>query len=86
MIGGFKTIAGRWREHVDAAKLDRLPRDEQARAMLMFYAGFAASLQAGMEIADYPEEEAMRYLSALHAEARQVEALAERLVTGVQSS
>jgi hypothetical protein len=83
----FMTIAGRWEQHVQASGLDkRLPRREQALAMLMFYAGFSASLDAGLEIAEFPEGEAMQLLSALHNEVKQVQAMAERLLGGGLSS
>ena len=56
----FLTIAGRWRQHVEASGIDKaLPRREQGLAMLMFYAGFSAALDAGLEVAEFPEDEAM---------------------------
>ena len=78
----FMTIAGRWRHHVEASGLHVLPRPELARCMLMFYAGFSAALDAGLEVAEFEEEEAMRLLSALHREVEQLEAVASRLASG----
>ena len=79
----FLTIAGRWQQHVKASGIDKaLPTREQGLAMLMFYAGFSASLDATMEVADFPEDQAMELLSALHAEVKQVEAMAARLLGG----
>jgi hypothetical protein len=81
------TIAGRWKQHVQASGIDRtLPRREQALAMLMFYAGFAASLEAGLELAELPEEEAAQLLQLLHTEVKQVEAMASHLVSGRPAS
>lgn len=83
----FLTIAGRWRQHVAASGLDKaLPKREQSLAMMMFYAGFSAALDAGLEVADYPEDEAMQLLAALHTEVKQIEALATRVFNGVQPS
>lgn len=77
----FLTIAGRWKQHTEVSGLNKaLPRREQALAMMMFYAGFSAALEATVELADFEEEDAMRLLSALHAEKDQVTSLAERLL------
>jgi hypothetical protein len=77
----FRSIAGRWRDHVAASGIDKsLPRTEQALAMMMFYAGFAASLEAGVEVAQFPEAEAVQLLEALHQEAKMIEALAASLL------
>lgn len=73
----FRTIAGRWREHAKAAGLEQLPRAEQAKAMLMFYAGFGAALDASIELADFHEIEAMHMLSSLHKEVKLVATAAE---------
>jgi len=86
--GEFLTIAGRWQQHVAASGLDtKLPRREQGLAMLMFYAGFSASLEATMQVAEFPEDQAMQLLAALHKEVQQVEAMATRILggTGFQS-
>jgi hypothetical protein len=65
----FLTIAGRWRQHVQAGGLDKvMPKEQQRFAMLMFYAGFGAALEAANEVAAFPEGEAMQLLSALHQE------------------
>jgi hypothetical protein len=78
----FLTIAGRWRQHVEASGIDKaLPRREQGLAMLMFYAGFSAALDAGLEVAEFPEDEAMQLLSAMHTEVKQVEAMATRVLS-----
>lgn len=83
----FPTIAGRWKQHVEASGIDKaLPRREQSLAMLMFYAGFSAALDATMEVADFPELDAMQLLSAMHTEVKQVEAMATRVLGGVQPS
>ena len=77
----FLTIAGRWREHVKASGIDKaLPKREQGLAMMMFYAGFSAALDAGLEVAELPEDEAMQLLSAMHTEVQQVEALDRKSV------
>ncbi len=79
----FLTIAGRWRQHVEASGIDKsLPRSEQALAMLMFYAGFSAALDANLEIAEFSEAEAMQLLSALHTEVQQIEAMATHMLGG----
>lgn len=49
--------------------------------MLMFYAGFSAALDAGLEVAEFPEDEAMQLLSAMHTEVKQVEAMATRVLS-----
>ena len=49
--------------------------------MLMFYAGFSAALDAGLEAAEFPEDEAMQLLSAMHTEVKQVEAMATRVLS-----
>jgi len=79
----FLTIAGRWKQHVQASGIDKaLPRREQVLAMLMFYAGFSASLDATLEVAQFDEAEAVQLLEALRTEVRQVEAMATRIVGG----
>jgi hypothetical protein len=78
----FLTIAGRWKQHVAASGMDALPRGEQTRCMLMFYAGFSAALDANMEVAEFEEEDAMRLLTALHNEVQQIEAMATRMTGG----
>ena len=83
----FRTIAGRWRQHVEASGIDKaLPKREQGLAMLMFYAGFSAALDAGLEVAEFPEDEAMQLLPAMHTEVKQIEALAARILGGAQPS
>lgn len=78
----FKTIAGRWREHVAASGMDKLPRREQALAMMMFYAGFSAALDANLEVAEFPEAEAMQLFAAMHKEVQMLEAVATRVFAG----
>lgn len=68
----FLTISGRWKQHAQAAGLDQRPREEQAKAMLLFFAGFSAALDATMEIAELDELEAMRMLSCMHEEVKLV--------------
>lgn len=83
----FLTIAGRWRQHVDASGIDKaLSKRELDLAMLMFYAGFSASLDAGLEVSEFPEDEAMQLLTALHTEVKQVEAMVSRILGGTQPS
>lgn len=88
MSGGqFRTVSGRWKDHVAASGIDKtLPRREQAMAMLMFYAGFSAALDAAREIADYSDDDAVALLQGLEREIMQVEALASRVVAGVTPS
>lgn len=79
----FRTIAGRWRDHVAASGIDKaLPKREQALAMMMFYAGVAAALEAGMEVAQFPEAEAVQLLQDLQNEVKMVESLAVKLLGG----
>lgn len=79
----FLTIAGRWKHLVTASGIDKaLPRKEQGLAMLTFYAEFSAALDAAMEVAAFEEDEAMQLLDALRTEAKQVEALASRILGG----
>ena len=79
----FLSIAGRWREHVRISGLDKaLPSRELSLAMMMFYAGFSASLDAGVEIAEFPDDEALGLLSALHHEVKQVQAVVDRVGAG----
>ncbi|HYE39910.1 MAG TPA: hypothetical protein VEB23_08260 [Ramlibacter sp.] len=83
----FLTIAGRWRQHVELTGLDKVvDKETLQRLMLMFYAGFTACQEAQMEIAAYPENEAMQLMSALMSEGQQVSAMAERVVTGQRPS
>ena len=79
----FSTIAGRWRQHVAASGIDKaLPRREQGLAMLMFYAGFAAALDAAIEVAEFPEDEAVQLLTALRREVIHMESLASSVLGG----
>lgn len=82
MSGGqFLTIAGRWKQHVAASGMDKsLPQREQGLAMLMFYAGFSAALDASLEVAQFPEAEAVQLLQALTTEVQQIEAIAARVL------
>lgn len=78
----FQTIAGRWKQHVAASGIDKsLSKRELGMAMLMFFAGFSAALDATLEASDYPEETAMQFLQAMHTEVEQVEAMATRAFT-----
>ncbi len=75
----FMTIAGRWRQHVAASGLDKsLSRRDQSLAMLMFYAGFSASLEAALELADLDidDDTGAKLLEALRREADHVAAAA----------
>ena len=81
------TIAGRWRQCLQASGMDKtMPRREQSLAMLTFYAGFSAALEASLEISDLPEAEAVQILQALHVEVKQVEGLASRILGGITPS
>lgn len=83
MSGGqFLTIAGRWKQHVAASGMCSLPKREQSLAMLMFYAGFSAALDANLEVAEFPEAEAVQLLQALSTEVQQIEAIAARVLGG----
>lgn len=83
MSAQFLTVAGRWKQHVAASGIDKvLPRKEQALALMMFYAGFSAALDAAMEVAAFEETEAVQLLQALRTEVQQVEAMATRLIGG----
>lgn len=79
----FLTVAGRWKQHVQESGIDKaLPRREQGLAMLMFYAGFSAALEAALEVAAFEEAEGVQLLQALRTEVQQVEAMAARLLGG----
>ena len=79
----FLTIAGRWKQHVAASGIDKaLPTKVQALAMLMFYAGFSAALDASIEVADFPEDEAVQLLAALSREVKHMESLASSVLGG----
>lgn len=81
----FLTIAGRWRQHAAAGGIEqRLSNRDQALAMMMFYAGFSAALDAALELAEYPEGEAMQLMMALSKEVQQVESMAAQLLSGAQ--
>lgn len=85
--GQFLSIAGRWQQHVKATGIDKtLPRKELGLAMLMFYAGFSAALDATAETADYPEGEAVQLLSLMHTEVQQLAGVAELMTSGTLPS
>lgn len=77
--GGILGAVGRWRQSA-AVLAGALGPREQALAQAMYYAGFAAALEAMNEIADRPEDEAMQLLSGLHAEMAKIKAAAELAV------
>ena len=54
----------------------------QGLAMMTFYAGFAACLEATLELGDRPDDEAQRLLAALHHEMAMVRGVAERAMSG----
>lgn len=65
----FKTIAGRWKEHAAASQLDlHLSKKDQTMALMMFFAGFGAALDATVEAAEFPEDEAIAILELLQEE------------------
>lgn len=66
----FRTVAGRWKHASEVSGLaSKLPKAELTLAMMMFYAGFQASMEAFMEIADnYSEEDGAGIMQLLHEE------------------
>lgn len=82
----FLTIAGRWKRNAAISGIDKFPRKEQALAMMMFYAGFSAALEANLEIAEFPEDEAVQLMQALDTEVKQIEAMATHLFSGRPAS
>ena len=78
--GVFLTMAGRWAHNVKVSGLDQLPRAEQARALLMFVAGFSAALEATTELAAFEEADALRMLESLHAEVKLIATTGAALV------
>lgn len=83
--GQFMTIAGRWRKHEEILK--HLPKRERALAMMMFYAGFSASLEAGLELAEIDDDaECVRLLQCMHEEVKMVEAMAVRVMAEIVPS
>ena len=84
--GEFLTIAGRWKHAAKVSGMDKLPRGEQALAMMMFYAGFSASLEAGIELANIDERAAVGILQALHREVETVSAMADKVFSGAEPS
>lgn len=79
----FPTIAGRWQMHVEASGIDKaLSRRDQSLAMLMFYAGFSAALDANLEVAEFPEDEAMQLFRLMHDEVKLIETIAAKLLGG----
>ena len=81
------TIAGRWRQAQQASGLDKaLSRRDQSLAMLMFYAGFSAALEANLEIAELTEKDGVHVLQALMLEVKQVEGMAQRLGADITPS
>lgn len=68
MSSKFLSIKGRFEKQ--RPQLASLPPKEQALCLIMFYAGFAACLEAGLELADIEERQAVNYLDQLHAEAK----------------
>lgn len=78
----FRSVAQRWADCCKRSGMDAIPKPEKARGMLLFYAGFYAALEANMELADLSDEQAMRVLTAMHAEMRQFEALVTQAVLG----
>lgn len=70
----FLTIAERWREHARISNMDKaLTKRDLTLAMVMFHAGFSASLDAGLEIADFDDDRAFQLLQGLHAEVKAFE-------------
>jgi hypothetical protein len=78
----FMTIAGRWQIHNAVLEKLGMPKRERGMAAGMFFAGFAAALEATNEIAALSEEEAMKVLQGLHREIELVNAaMAAGIVT-----
>ncbi|MGL4526737.1 MAG: hypothetical protein ACRCUC_07150 [Aestuariivirga sp.] len=78
----FLTVAGRWANHRAILERAGMQREQLTFAMMCFYAGFAAALEAGLEIADEPEDSALVLLGALHDEVKSFEAMASKLAAG----
>jgi hypothetical protein len=73
MTRPFPTIRGRWFTKLEESGIDlAAPLEEQTSAELLFYAGFAAALNAIDELADYPQDQARALILALHSEMHQL--------------
>jgi len=73
------TIAGRWRHHAAASGMvNSMSTRDQTLAMLMFYAGFSAALDAMLEVADVASDDrhGARLIEALRRESELVAATA----------
>lgn len=79
----FLSVKGRWARCVARSGLDKVADSQtQGLAMMTFYAGFAACLEATTELGDLPEHEACRLLAALHHEMALVRGVAEQAMSG----
>ena len=77
----IKTIKGRWEECKKQLPAD-LPKAEEVRMMLTFYAGFAACLEFNMEVSELHEMEAMVAFAQITEEANALAAAAQRIFVG----
>jgi hypothetical protein len=79
----FLTIKGRWARCVAASGLDKiLSRREQALAMMCFYSGFSACIEANVEMAELPDDQVAQLIAALQLKVHQVEAMATQIFSG----
>ena len=78
----FLTIAGRYRQSAQAAEFAKLPERERTLALIVFYAGFAAALEATKELAEFDEDEALEIICAMAEEAQQFAAVVTRASEG----
>lgn len=79
----FLSVKGRWARCMARSGLDKVADSQtQGLAMMTFYAGFAACLEATLELGDRPDDEAQRLLAALHHEMAMVRGVAERAMSG----
>lgn len=81
----IKSIKGRWEACKKQLPAD-IPKAEEVRLMLTFYAGFAARLEFNMEIADMHELEAVIMLQQVQQEADTIAAAAQRAFGEVKPS
>lgn len=79
------SIRGRLDRCIAASKLDQAVDAKTLQlAKGMFYAGFAAALEANMEIAELDEASAMRCFAALELETQTVAAMLQQALAGAR--
>ena len=64
----IRTAATRWKLAAAAAGVDAMPPHSQLAALLMYFSGFQAALEASAEIASLPRRQAAAALEELQAE------------------